>query len=263
MSKQLLQNDDSAPFRVHNEGGDSRCIVVCDHAENAIPIGLCQLGLEDVQLQSHIAWDIGALNVANCIAEKLNAVVVSSNFSRLVIDCNRYPHAPTSILEVSDGALIPGNTAITADQAYLRQLEIFEPYHRAIEAQMLKKIAVGVEPILLSIHSMTAKLAGETREWPISIQSYDDKRLSENLLHNLREAVEFPIGDNKPYKLEPSDFTVFEHAISRAARHVQVEFRQDWVATVAGVEKVSAAFCDAFVPILEDPEIDTKHQRGD
>lgn len=251
----LLKVGDPPPFNIYNAGGKSRCIIVCDHASNAIPSALDQLGLEDAELQSHIAWDIGALNVARLIADRLDAVVVSSGFSRLVIDNNRYPHDPTSIIEISDGVKVPGNILLPPDDAEIRKLEVFEPYHRAIEDQILKKIAAGVEPILLSIHSMAKEMNGVQREWPISVQSYDDKRLSADILDNLRTICEFPVGDNEPYRLEPSDYTVFEHAVSRQALHVQTEFRQDCVASDHGAEQLAAHYCAAIVPILEHPDL--------
>ena len=44
---------------------------------------------DDAALAAHIAWDPGALAVARRMAEALDATLVESCVSRLVVDCNR------------------------------------------------------------------------------------------------------------------------------------------------------------------------------
>ena len=78
------------------------------------------------------AWDIGALNVAKRLAMRLSAPLFATNYSRLVIDCNRPPAAASSIPRLSEATTIPGNEAIARDAAELRRREIFDPYHRRI-----------------------------------------------------------------------------------------------------------------------------------
>ena len=50
-------------------------------------LGSLGLGLDD--LATHIAWDPGAAEVARRLAELLDAPLVLSGYSRLVVDCNR------------------------------------------------------------------------------------------------------------------------------------------------------------------------------
>src|ERR1700759_20214 len=86
--------------------------LVCDHASNRIPRGLRSLGITPAQLEMHIAWDIGALNVAKRLAMRLSAPLFATNYSRLVIDCNRYPTAADAMPAVSDRQRIIGNEAL-------------------------------------------------------------------------------------------------------------------------------------------------------
>ena len=69
-------------------------MIVCDHASNFIPQEYGTLGLDAAELKRHIAWDPGALPVAERMAAALDAVLVQSCVSRLVIDCNRPLDAP-------------------------------------------------------------------------------------------------------------------------------------------------------------------------
>ena len=68
-------------------------------------------------LSRHIAWDIGAAELTRRLADRLDAPAVLAGYSRLVIDLNRQPGDPQSILEVSDGVVIPGNVGLDAEAA--------------------------------------------------------------------------------------------------------------------------------------------------
>lgn len=60
------------------------------------------LGLSATALASHIAWDPGAVEVARRLAEHLDAPLIASGYSRLVIDCNRPLTSEESITSTSD-----------------------------------------------------------------------------------------------------------------------------------------------------------------
>ena len=74
-----------------NPRGRSPFILVCDHASNRIPDEYGDLGLSHIQRLMHIAWDPGALAVALQLCDRLDAPLIQSTVSRLVIDCNRAP----------------------------------------------------------------------------------------------------------------------------------------------------------------------------
>ena len=74
---------------VSNPGGSSPFVLTCDHASNFLPAEFGTLGLAAADLSRHIAWDPGALPVARRMARALDAPLIESRVSRLVIDCNR------------------------------------------------------------------------------------------------------------------------------------------------------------------------------
>ena len=51
-------------FEIAQGAAYSRVLIICDHATNLVPPEYCSLGLDDIQLNRHIAYDIGALAVA-------------------------------------------------------------------------------------------------------------------------------------------------------------------------------------------------------
>jgi len=226
-------------------------VVICDHASNAIPPELEDLGLSAEDRARHIAWDIGAARVANLLAARFKAPVIFCGVSRLVIDCNRDPADPASIPPAVDGTPIPGNANLTVWQRAERMSRWFTPYHNAIETMMAAALAAVKDPVLLSVHSMTPERNGELRTWPVSLSSHEDKRLSNPMLAALRKRIGFLVGDNQPYALDPAeDYSVPVHAMRRGLRHLQVEFRQDLVASEPGAAKWAQIFGDSLAEAL-------------
>ena len=112
--QQLLVPGDPPPFSVHNEQGKAPLLLLCDHASKAVPKALGDLGISQAELSRHIGWDIGGLDAAIALAEALDAPLVASGYSRLVIDCNRWPGGEGSTPEISDGTPVPAQQG--ADQ---------------------------------------------------------------------------------------------------------------------------------------------------
>ena len=79
---------------VTNARGRSPFMLVCDHASHQIPAKYGDMGLSDEERLSHIAWDPGALSVSLGLSARLDAPLVASRISRLVIDANRDTTSP-------------------------------------------------------------------------------------------------------------------------------------------------------------------------
>lgn len=94
---QLLVPGDPPPYSVFNEKGGAPLLLLCDHASKAVPRALGDLDLPASDLARHIGWDIGGLDAAIELSSALDAPLVASGYSRLVIDCNRWPGGEGSI----------------------------------------------------------------------------------------------------------------------------------------------------------------------
>jgi predicted N-formylglutamate amidohydrolase len=199
-----------------------------------VPLALHQLGLTAQQLLDHIGWDAGAAEVALQMSLLLDAPLILCNYSRLVIDCNRSPDSKQSILERSDGTVIPGNERLTEQARTLRVREIFEPYHQAIAAHLDAR-ATG-STALLSIHSFTPMLAGRLRPWSVGVCAGTDRRLADPLLSVLRQQLDSSVGDNQPYSIETNvDYTLPFHAGQRGLPNVMLEISRDQIENPRGV----------------------------
>src|SRR4030081_2834915 len=125
----LLGSEEVPPVLEVNAAGRSPFLLTCDHYGRTIPRILGDLGLPPSALTRHIAWDPGIAGVAHALSKHLDAHLIAQRYSRLVIDCNRPPDAPSSIPRISETTTIPGNEALARDAAETRRRSIFDPYH--------------------------------------------------------------------------------------------------------------------------------------
>jgi predicted N-formylglutamate amidohydrolase len=232
LPNQLLGPGDPPPFSVHNEKGKARLLLLCDHASKAVPEALGSLGISDEELARHIGWDIGGLDAALALAEALDAPLVASGYSRLVIDCNRWPGGEGSTPEVSDGTPVPANKDLTKAQIDARAEACFWPYHREVDRQLDRLTGDGGAVALLVMHSFTPQMNGFRRPWHVGVLWNDDARLPEPLLAELRRDPALIVGDNEPYSARASyEYTLNSHARTRKLPHCSLEVRQDLIAT--------------------------------
>jgi predicted N-formylglutamate amidohydrolase len=240
----LLAEDEPHPAIVRAGSPDCPFVLVADHAGNAIPRALGDLGLGEADRARHIAWDIGIAGVADMLAERLGAALVRQHYSRLVIDCNRDPARTDAIPEVSDGTSIPGNLALDDIQRAARISAIHAPYHVAIASALPARSAPS---IMVALHSFTPAMNGHARPWHAGVlHDRGDTRFSEGVLAELRRRVDAAVGDNEPYAMDGIDFTVPHHCYDAGRPYAEIELRQDLIADAAG----QRAWADLIAGVL-------------
>ena len=220
----------SDSVKVTNLEGSSPYVLICDHASNFVPPPYGTLGLAEPDLDRHIAWDPGALPVARRMAAVLDATLIESRISRLVIDCNRALAAPDLILEVSvsENIVVPANQRLSAEEREARIALSWRPFHNAIEAVVDARRAVGRDTVLVSVHSFTPLFKARQRPWQIGILHDDDVSLAAPLIAALEGVGGLTVGDNEPYS--PADgvyYTLERHAGSRGLSSAMIEIRND------------------------------------
>jgi predicted N-formylglutamate amidohydrolase len=237
-SKPLLAADEPLPVAVYNVGGASPLLLVADHAGNTTPRALGRLGVAAPEWQRHIAFDIGIAGVGRILADTLDAMLIQQSYSRLVIDCNRPPGAPTSIPEISELTPIPGNVGLSDAERQARADEIFRPYHARIEVELEHRRLAGRATALIALHSFTPVFKGVARAWHVALLYNRDARLAHRLLALLRDVPDLVVGDNQPYFVsDTTDYTIPVHGERRGLPHALIEIRQDLIADDGGQRK--------------------------
>ena len=221
-------------FGVVRRDAPSAILILCDHATNALPPEYGSLGLPEWRLDRHIAYDIGALPVALELGRHLNATVVYSRFSRLLIDPNRGRDDPTLIMQLSDGAVIPGNARLDEPEISKRIERFYAPYDDAVSTEIAFMKEHGVTPCLISLHSFTESWRDAPRKWHAGILWDKDPRMAMPLLHELRARTSFEIGDNEPYSGQLRGDMLHRHATVAGLPHALIEVRQDLIRDEAG-----------------------------
>ena len=228
-------------------------VFLCDHAQNTIPVEYMALGLPPAELERHIAYDIGAEALTRQLATRMDAPAVMSQFSRLLIDPNRGEDDPTLVMRISDGALVPGNAHIGADEVARRIERFFRPYDQAVSETIEAAMASGVLPVIVSIHSFTPFWRGVPRPWQVGILWASDGRFSNPLIDALRAEKGLTVGDNEPYQGALKGDVIDRHALARGLSNTLIEVRQDLIADAAGVEEWAERLHRVMLPILADP----------
>jgi predicted N-formylglutamate amidohydrolase len=240
-SEILLAADEPPPVTAYLADGQSPFLLVADHAGNAVPRALGRLGISEAECQRHIAWDIGIAGLGRLLADALDATLIQQNYSRLVIDCNRPPCAPTSIPKISELTPIPGNVGLSEAQRATRAREIFWPYHERIEAELDRRQQAGRPAVLIALHSFTPVFKGVTRPWHAAVLYNRDPCFAHRLMALLNAEQEFTVGDNVPYSVsDATDYTIPVHAERRFLHHVLIEIRQDLISDGTGQRAWSA-----------------------
>ena len=231
----LLGPDDPPVFEVVRDTGKSAFVLACDHASRTLPKRLGDLGLTPDELQTHIAWDIGAAGVARLLAEQLDAFLILQNYSRLVIDSNRPPGSPQSVLTLSEATRIPGNEGLSVEDVQRREREVFWPYHERLTAELDRRAQRGLPAVFVAIHSFTPVYLGIVRKWHAGVLYQRDARLALHMLELLRAEPGLEIGDNEPYRVsDATDYSVVVYGEARGVPHVELELRQDLITDAAG-----------------------------
>jgi len=263
-SETLLAADDPQPFVVRNPEAAAPILLICDHASHRFPQALGSMGLDPAARRCHLAIDIGAGALTERLADSLGVTAVLCQYSRLIVDCNRQLMDPGAYLEFGDGIVVPGNRNLHQSDKDIRANEIYWPYHNAIEGQIERFQAQGVDPVFIAIHSFTPVLNGESRTWEMGVLWDTDRTTSKIFVHDLREAG-YLVGDNEPYSGKaPQDFTIDHHAERIALPHVGIEIRQDLIHHDDGVARIAEVMHDVIksIPARIKPTNISSNQPG-
>jgi predicted N-formylglutamate amidohydrolase len=244
----LLTVTDGPSAEVLNMSGRGAFLVVCEHASNRLPAALGDLGLTPDLLQSHIAWDPGAMPVARALSRLLDSPLVAGRFSRLAYDCNRPPEATDAIAARSEVFEVPGNAELGAGERRKRVDEIYAPFREALAAEMRRR----PDAAMVTVHSFTPVYKGVPRDVELGVLHDADARLADAVLPRAAAATGLRTARNQPYGPEDGvTHTLKEHALPAGALNVMLEIRNDLLSDEASCDAVAAALATALAAALD------------
>ena len=220
-------------------------LVTCEHGGNRIPRRYAEaFAPHRALLESHRGWDPGALNLARQLAKSLDAPLVFSETSRLLVDVNRSEHHRALFSLIS--------RALPRDERTRILDEYYRPYRAEVAAAAEALSAAGKRMIHLSVHSFTPVLDGETRIGDIGLL-YDPRRpheamLCANWLAELAAALPgLRVRRNYPYRGNTDGMTTSLRRAYHADRYlgVEVELNQRLLSEPKTYRRVCHAICAA------------------
>jgi len=241
----MLAPDEPPAYGVVNPDGSSDVVLICEHASPAIPRALGDLGLPAAERMRHIGWDIGALAVAQELSARIDAPLFHSNWSRLVVDCNRPLDNPSLMPEMSETTAIPGNCGLSEEGRAQRIESLFQPFQAAIARRLDRRQREGRPTIVIGLHSFTPVFRGVARPWHAGILHAAAQPLAERLIAALSEPG-LVIAANEPYRIDHDDYTVPVHGDARGLPAVLVEIRNDLISAPEGVADWAARLARAL-----------------
>ncbi len=250
-----LDTSDPAPVTVRHGESARPVLLIVDHAGNAIPRAMNNLGLEEKELQRHIAWDPGAAQMAMALSDRWQATAVLAQYSRLIVDPNRPLGDPAAIPAVSDGTPIPANQSLNASERQRRAELFYFPYHSTIDQEIARLRLAGPGPIIVAIHSFTPVYGDEERPWHVGVMSAADRRLADRLLQSLRKRDGLAVGDNQPYSGVDLGYSLRLHGGFQGLANTQIEIRQDLLTKDKDIKHWVDILDDTISPLIDDPTL--------
>ena len=111
-------------------------IITCEHGGNEVPAAYAPLFADhEALLQTHRGWDPGALELAQQMAQALDAPLFAATTTRLLIDLNR-SIGHRQLHSEATRALARSTLSDIAARYY-------RPHRDAVEAEVARRIAAG------------------------------------------------------------------------------------------------------------------------
>jgi predicted N-formylglutamate amidohydrolase len=196
-------------------------VVTCEHATPRIPPRYRHCFADQrATLESHHGFDLGALRMAEDLAEQFHAPLFQGSVSRLLVDLNRSPGHRR--LHAECVRRLPAETRREICETY------YAPIRNAAEQAIAMAIASGRRVVHLSSHSFTPELGGEVRNADIGLL-YDPGRAGELALCRdwraalLARAPHLRVRRNYPYTGKSDGFTAFLRRKHSAADYLGIE----------------------------------------
>ncbi|MEM7047368.1 MAG: N-formylglutamate amidohydrolase [Pseudomonadota bacterium] len=227
----LIPRAQTAPTYVYRSG-HHRVFITGDHAGRWDPEGI--LGLDAQEMSRHIGWDIGIAGVCAVLADLVEAPMILSRYSRLVVDLNRREDIPACIPEVSDGTVVPGNQGLSPRTRADRLARCHAPYHEGLA----EHLSASGSDMILALHSFTPQRRTDStpRPWHCGMMYGAALELGQACVEFFRRESGLIVGDQAPYQVQDDDYTVPIHGDEAGRPAVALEIRQDLIAERAGQE---------------------------
>lgn len=203
-----------------------KLLLTCEHGGNSIPEAYKNYFNQPEVLETHRAYDLGALELFNYLKPLANSYFYSET-SRLLVELNRSLSHNQLFSEFSK-KLAKANKTKILEQYYF-------PYRTAVENNIAKLIASQEQVLHFSIHSFTPELSGEIRNCDIGLLFDSRNRKEKEFCKKLKTAIliqspNLNVRYNYPYLGKADGFTSYlRKQFPRNYLGIEIEINQKYV----------------------------------
>lgn len=214
-------------------------LLTCEHGGNEIPERWARhFRGQSKRLATHEGLDIGAAAVARRVATSLDAPLLLSTTSRLLVDLNRSIGSET-IFSTITAPLSREDRRAILEEHYL-------PHRAAVDQAVSLAVQKRITVIHVGVHSFTPVLRGDRRNADIGLL-YDPKRPAERAFVGRWQAAiaaqsaDLRIRRNYPYRGTGDGLTTTlrRRYLPAAYLGLELEMNQALLGTPAGIAKMS------------------------
>ena len=177
--------------------GQLAVLLTCEHAGRRVPERFRPLFAQRPEiLDTHRAWDPGALALARALRARLGAPLFTVRLSRLLVDSNRSPGNPRIWSELS-------RTLPERERA--RLFRGHQRHWRRVERWLAERIAAGERAVHLGVHTFTPVLDGVERRCDVGVLFDPSRAFEREVASGLVRALGRRLPDlavlrNAPYR---------------------------------------------------------------
>lgn len=178
---------------VGSDHATTALLLTCEHASRSVPRPYRRLfrGAEEI-LRSHRGWDPGALQMAQQLAQHFAAPLMTTKFTRLLVEPNRSPKHPQLFSEFTRGC----NRQLKDEILQ----EFYQPYRGGVEDWIHQRVSSGHNVLHVSVHSFTPELNGKPRNNDLGLLYDPQRELEQKFCREWRQAINERVERDKRFQ---------------------------------------------------------------
>ena len=146
--------------------------------------------------------------------------------TRLICDHNRALGDPTWTRRHVEGHVLSFNAQLDGKELARRAQALWKPYHAAIDSEIQRHLLAGTRPFLVSVHSFTPSLYGESRDFDLGMlfNIYSDEARA---FGEAASALGLRTRYNAPYSGRRSSiYSISRHGLRHHLPFLELELNQ-------------------------------------
>lgn len=200
---------------------DRQLIITCEHAGNEVPDEYSHLFQESPEtLDTHRGIDIGALELTNTIAEKMEQEAYLHTVTRLLVDLNRSVQSPTLFSEFTREASLD-----TREEIFK---QYYQPHRKKVQEEIEDIISHGDQAIHIGVHTFTPVWKNRERKVDVGFLFDPSNKQEQNFCwlwrHELKQrSSKLRLKMNEPYRGTMDGFTTYLRRQYNAKKYLGME----------------------------------------